>query len=69
MWDYGTGANGHVAIVEKVNDDGSIVISDSKYGSMDNTPELFRSCTFGSEAELRTWAGSFVGYIYIDKIK
>ena len=69
VWDYGTGANGHVAIVEKVNDDGSIVISDSKYGSMDNTPELFRSWTFSSEAELRTWAGSFVGYIYIDKIK
>ena len=69
VWDYGTGANGHVAVVEQVNDDGSIVISDSKYGSQDNTPELFRSWTFSSEAELRTWAGSFVGYIYIDKIK
>lgn len=58
-----------LAVVEQVNDDGSIVISDSKYGSQDNTPELFRSWTFSSEAELRTWAGSFVGYIYIDKIK
>lgn len=63
VWDYGTGANGHVAVIEQINKDGSIITSNSGY----STRKLFYNDTFASEDELKTSYGNFQGYIYLEK--
>ena len=68
-WAYGDStSNGHVAIIEKINEDGSIITSNGKYGSMDGIPEPFYISYYASEADLKA-AHNFKGYIYLDRIK
>lgn len=68
-WQYGDStSNGHVAIIEKINNDGSIITSNGKYGSMDGIPEPFYISYYASEADLKA-AHNFKGYIYLDRIK
>jgi surface antigen len=68
-WSYGSEKYGHVAIIEKINDDGSIVTSNSKYGSYDNIPKLFYNATYTSEETLKSAYAHFQGYIYLEKVE
>lgn len=63
-WDYGPGSSGHVAIIEVINEDGSIVTSNSGY----STRTLFYTEIFANEQALRAKYKIFQGYIYLDKI-
>lgn len=69
-WSYNAegGNPGHVAVIEKINTDGSIVVSNSAYGSGTGRPILFYLTTYGSETELKTAFYKFNGYIYMEKV-
>lgn len=66
-WSYGYSKDGHVAVVEKINKDGSIVTSNSAYGSRTGIPVLFYNDTFKDEETLKNSYGIFQGYIYLEK--
>ena len=68
-WSYGSCVNGHVAIIEKINKDGSIVTSNSAYGSTTGIPILFYNVTYKNEQELKNAYAIFQGYIYMEKRK
>lgn len=68
-WSYGTGVNGHVAIIEQINKDGSIVTSNSAYGSTTGIPILFYNVTYENEQALKSAYTIFQGYIYLEKKK
>ncbi len=69
-WSYNAegGNPGHVAVIEKINTDGSIVVSNSAYGSGTGRPILFYLTTYGSETELKSAFYKFNGYIYMEKV-
>ena len=66
-WSYGSDKYGHVAVIEKINKDGSIVTSNSAWGSHTGIPILFYNDCFASEDELKSYYGIFQGYIYLEK--
>lgn len=68
-WSYNTagGHPGHVAIVEVINDDGSIITSESAWGSRGPT-RLFYNGFYASEAALKASQYHFNGFIYLDKL-
>lgn len=62
-WDYGTGLGGHVAIVEKINSDGSIVTSNSAYSGT-----YFYTQTLTKESNYCWREGLiFQGFIYLNE--
>lgn len=64
-WDYGTGSGGHVAIVEQINDDGSIVTSNSAYsGTYFYTQNLSPDNNYEWTLSSGTVA-QFQGFIYL----
>ena len=74
-WERNSHNYGHVAIVEKVNDDGSIVISEgwNRFGadsgnSVDSIKIITRTMTID---EVKTYGGtgSFIGYTYLFSYK
>lgn len=69
-WSYNAegGNPGHVAVIEKINTDGSIIVSNSAYGSGTGRPVLFYLTTYGSETELKSAFYKFNGYIYMEKV-
>lgn len=74
-WERNTHSYGHVAIVEKVNSDGSVVISEgwNRFGadsgnSVDSIKIITRTMT---QDEIKTYngGGSFIGYTYLFSYK
>jgi len=67
-WSYNTvgGQPGHVAIVEVINDDGSIITSESAWGSR-GPVRLFYNGFYASEDALKASQYHFNGFIYLDK--
>ena len=66
-WSYGYSSNGHVAVIEQINADGTIVTSNSAYGSTTGIPKLFYNDVFADEEDLKNAYGIFQGYIYLEK--
>lgn len=62
-WSYGYEGDGHVAVIEEINTDGSIITSNSGY----STRTLFYNNVYSSEEELKAGYGIFQGYIYLEK--
>lgn len=69
-WSTGFPGNtsGHVAVIEIINEDGSITTSQSSYGTNEN-PVLFSNGYYGNQEELEASYGYFNGYIYIEEIE
>jgi surface antigen len=57
---------GHVAIVEKINSDGSIVISESAYGGSYFFTETVTAANNYSPSWLANYGGYFQGFIYLE---
>ena len=67
-YDFKGNTSGHVAVIEIINEDGSIVTSQSAYGTTGN-PILFYNSYYESQEELEASYGYFNGYIYIEEIE
>lgn len=68
-WAYRTGGAGHVAVVEVIEEDGTIIMSESQYngGTRRDIRNLFYTRTFAS-AEMVEQLWLFKGYIYLPDV-
>lgn len=67
-----SGDAGHVAIVEKIDDDGTIYLSESGYGKENWNPYRVAIVRGGSESMQKRWNSlgyTFLGYIYLEKVE